>query len=40
MQNEPMFTDEHKAKRLKFANKFSKRRHDEDSFFRREIVRH
>ena len=41
MQNEPMLTDEHKIKILKLAtNKFPKRRHDEDSVFRREIVQH
>ena len=44
IQNEPVLTDEFKAKRLKFANwlrkKFPERRYDEDSIFRREIVRH
>ena len=44
MQNAPMLTDEHTAKRLKFeklaTNKFPKRRYDEDSVFRREIIQH
>ena len=35
MQNEPMLTDEHKIKIRKVdKNKFSKRKHDEDSVFR------
>ena len=44
MQNETMLTDGHKTKKIKIrklrANQLSKRRHDEDSVFRRKIVRH
>ena len=44
MQNEPMLTNEHKAKKIKIrklaTNKLRKRRYDEDSLFKREIVRH
>ena len=44
MHDEPMLTDDHKAKKIKIrklaTNKFPKRRHDEDSVFRQEIVRY
>ena len=42
MQNEPMATDEHKAKRLKFTNwvrtNFRQEDRYENSVFRRKIV--
>ena len=41
MQNESMLTNGHKMKIRKLAtNNFPKRRYNEDSVFRQEIIRH